>query len=97
MKILVDRGDANEPLDLSGDPMHIVDAATEYVRTAIYRGETVFLAPMEGPFDWCEKCELFTANHEPRLHQSTRYSKGYYTCPICGYTKEGVIPNGEDS
>jgi len=93
MKILIDQSEDGRQVEIAGDPIHIADQAMTHVRSAIYNGETIFVMPMEGPFDWCAKCESFTANHEPRLDQETRYERGYYTCPVCGYVKEGVVPD----
>lgn len=80
-----------------GDPMDVVKDVGAELREAVYRGEDFSVLAGGGSFGFCKKCDATTANHEPRRNQATRRSRGYFTCPICGYVKEGMVLDAPDN
>lgn len=75
-----------------GDPIDVMPGIMSKIVDALYHGDSVDVTVLAGDFDWCGMCLEWTANHEPRRKQVTRRSRGYFTCPVCGYMKEGVTP-----
>ena len=93
MKVTVEYGGWIEPKSESfeGDFAEITPRVMNAVREGLIYGGDVTVYTDGALMHECRKCGL-TVSSRARRGQSTESTKGYYVCPKCGYTKEGVVP-----
>ena len=90
MKVTVEYGD-QEPRAFEGDIADITPRVSDAVRDGLIYGDYIVVTTEQAEMHDCAKCGL-TVSSRARRGQSTEAMKGYYVCPKCGYTKEGVVP-----
>ena len=90
MRVTVEYGD-REPRAFDGDIAEVSPLVSDAVREGLIFGDYIWVTSEQAEMHECAKCG-WTVSSRARRGQATEGSKGYFVCPKCGYTKEGVVP-----
>lgn len=90
MKVTVEYG-GQSPREFEGDIADVSPLVSDAVRDGLIYGDYIVVTTEQAEMHECAKCGL-TVSSRARRGQVTEASKGYFVCPKCGYTKEGVVP-----